>query len=150
MSEATLMKPYLPGKWIGQTGTVKYTPCSNDLTRLDFYLWGSLMDVVYCALVCQTQRCLQANDGHLEHLFHFNLCCSHSFLYQIGLPINYLPDILYVEVCIHFWTPLYWLTCSSGCIIINKPSGIRNIPNFSNTPCTFFRKNSCQKVGCMA
>jgi hypothetical protein len=38
----------LPGQWIGGRGSVKYHSCLPDLTPLDFYLWRSLKDVVYC------------------------------------------------------------------------------------------------------
>ncbi|PSN52652.1 hypothetical protein C0J52_08821 [Blattella germanica] len=37
----------LPGRWIGRRGAVEYPPRSPDLTPLDFYLWGTLKDVVY-------------------------------------------------------------------------------------------------------
>jgi hypothetical protein len=37
----------LPGRWIGQRGAVEFPPRSPDLTRLDFYLWGTRKDVVY-------------------------------------------------------------------------------------------------------
>jgi hypothetical protein len=89
----------LRSQWIGWRGSIEYHPCSPYLTPLDFYLWGSLKDVVYCrkrptlemlreeaetacasipvdtlatdahALVLWTQKCLQANGGHFEHLF---------------------------------------------------------------------------------
>jgi hypothetical protein len=78
---------------------------------LEFYLWGSLKDVPYrrkpptleplreeiersCAAipldtsatvprapVRLTQKCLQANGGHFEHLFYFNPSC----VYQISI-----------------------------------------------------------------
>jgi hypothetical protein len=38
----------LPGQWIGRRGAVEFPPRSPDLTPLDFYLWGTLKDVVYC------------------------------------------------------------------------------------------------------
>jgi hypothetical protein len=38
----------LPGQWIGQRISVEYPPCSPDLTPFDFYLQGSVKDVVYC------------------------------------------------------------------------------------------------------
>jgi hypothetical protein len=71
---------------------------SPDLTLLDFYLWGTLKDVVYCrklatlvviqeetetacaaihmdtsanvaqAVVCRNQKCLDADGIHFEHL----------------------------------------------------------------------------------
>jgi len=37
----------LPGQWIGRRGAVQFPPRSPDLTLLDFYLWGTLQDVVY-------------------------------------------------------------------------------------------------------
>jgi len=37
----------LPGQWIGRRGAVEFPPRSPDLTPLDFYLWGTLKDVVY-------------------------------------------------------------------------------------------------------
>jgi len=37
----------LEGHWIGRRGTFEYPPLSPDLTALDFYLWGTLKDVVY-------------------------------------------------------------------------------------------------------
>jgi hypothetical protein len=37
----------LPGLWIGQRGSVEYPPRSPNLPPLNFYLWGSLKDVVY-------------------------------------------------------------------------------------------------------
>ena len=37
----------LQGHWIGQRGTFEFPPRSPDLTTLDFYLWGTLKDVVY-------------------------------------------------------------------------------------------------------
>jgi len=36
-----------PGRWIGRRGAVEFPPRSPDLTPLDFYLWGTLKDVVY-------------------------------------------------------------------------------------------------------
>jgi hypothetical protein len=38
----------LPGQWIGRTSRVEYPPRSSDLNPFDFYLSGSLNDVVYC------------------------------------------------------------------------------------------------------
>ncbi|PNF38153.1 hypothetical protein B7P43_G14557, partial [Cryptotermes secundus] len=62
-----------PGQWMGR-GSVEYPPCSSDLTLIDFYLWESLKDVVYCRkpLTLETLReeietlnsCLPANGGH--------------------------------------------------------------------------------------
>jgi len=37
----------LPGQWIGRRGAAEFPPHSPDLTLLDFYLWGTLKDVVY-------------------------------------------------------------------------------------------------------
>jgi len=37
----------LPGQWIGRRGAVEFPPCSPDLKPLDFYIWGTLKDVVY-------------------------------------------------------------------------------------------------------
>jgi len=37
----------LPGQWIGRRGAVEFPPHSLDLTPLDFYLWGTLKDVLY-------------------------------------------------------------------------------------------------------
>ncbi|KAJ4449679.1 hypothetical protein ANN_01083 [Periplaneta americana] len=36
-----------PGHWIGRRGPIDFPPCSSDLTPLDFYLWGTLKNVVY-------------------------------------------------------------------------------------------------------
>jgi len=88
----------LQGHWIGQRGTFEFPPCSPDFTPLDFYLWGTLKDVVYrkkparlwdlraeiraaCATIpihtltkvaqptaCRCNRCLAANSNHFEHL----------------------------------------------------------------------------------
>jgi hypothetical protein len=87
----------VPGQWIGRRGGVEYPPRSPDLTPLDFYLWGTLKDMVYrrkpatlatlreeiemsCAaitvdilvnvarsVVRRTQMCLDANCEHIEH-----------------------------------------------------------------------------------
>jgi len=37
----------LPGQWIGRRSAVEFPPRSPELTPLDFYLWGTLNDVVY-------------------------------------------------------------------------------------------------------
>ena len=37
----------LQGHCIGRRGTIEFPPRSPDLTPLDFYLWGTLKDVVY-------------------------------------------------------------------------------------------------------
>ena len=37
----------MPGRWIGRRGALVFPPRSPDLTPLDFYLWGTLKDVVY-------------------------------------------------------------------------------------------------------
>jgi len=88
----------LPGQPIGWRGAVEFHPRSPDLTPLDFYLWGTLKDVVYrrklatlvvlreeiemaCtvihvgtlvnvaqAVVCRNQKCLDADGNHFEHL----------------------------------------------------------------------------------
>ena len=88
----------LQGHWIGQRGTFEFPPRSLDLTPLDFYLWGTLKDVVYrkkpatlgdfraeiraaCAAIPintltdvnqsttrRCNRCLAANGKHFEHL----------------------------------------------------------------------------------
>jgi hypothetical protein len=88
----------LPGQWIGRRGADEFPPHSPDLTPLDFYLWGTLKDVVYCrklatlavlreeiemactaidmdtlvnvaeAVVCRNQKCLDADGNHFEHL----------------------------------------------------------------------------------
>jgi len=86
------------GHWIGRRGTFEFPPGSPDLTLLDFYLWGTLKDVVYrrkpatlgdlraeiraaCAAIPintltevvqstarRCNRCLAANGNHFEHL----------------------------------------------------------------------------------
>jgi len=88
----------LQGHWIGRRGTLEFPPRSPDLTLLDFYLWGTLKDVLFrmkpamlgdlraeirvaCAAipidtltkVAQStarcrNRCLAANGNHFEHL----------------------------------------------------------------------------------
>jgi hypothetical protein len=88
----------LLGQWIGQRGAVEFPPSSPDLTPLDFYLWGTLKDVVCrrkpatlavlreeietaCAAihvdtlvsvaqaaVRRNQKCLDADGNHFEHL----------------------------------------------------------------------------------
>lgn len=88
----------LQGHWIGRRGTFEFPPRSPDLTPPDFYLWGTLKDVVYrkkpttlgglraeiraaCAAIPintltevaqstarRCNRCLAANDNHFEHL----------------------------------------------------------------------------------
>jgi len=88
----------LKGHWIGRRGTFEFPPRSPDLTPLDFYLWGTLKDVVYrkrptllgdlraeireaCAAVpintltaiaqstaLRCDRCLVVNGNHIEHL----------------------------------------------------------------------------------
>ena len=88
----------LPGQWIGQRGAVEFPTRSPDLTPLDFYLWGTLKDVVYrrklaslavlweeietaCAAihvdtfvnvaqaaVRHNQKCLDTDGNHFEHL----------------------------------------------------------------------------------
>ena len=97
-----LTSPYnrqnLPGQWIGRRGADEFPPCSPDLTPLDFCLWGTLKDVVYCrkpatlavlweeiemacaaihvdtlvsvaqAVVRRNQKCLDADGNHFEHL----------------------------------------------------------------------------------
>jgi len=84
--------------WIGRRDTFEFPPRSPDLTSLDFYLWGTLKDVMYhkkpgmledlraeirvaCVAipinalseVAQStarhcNRCLAANGNHFEHL----------------------------------------------------------------------------------
>ena len=86
------------GQWIGRRGAVEFPPRSLNLTPLDFYLWGTLKDVVYrrklatlavlreeietaCAaihvdtlvnvaqaVVRGNQKCLDADGNHFEHL----------------------------------------------------------------------------------
>ena len=88
----------LPGHWIGRRGAFEFPARSPDLTPLDFYLWGTLKDVVYrrkpatiailqqeivtaCAAITldtldnvvrgavhRTNQCLEANGNHFEHL----------------------------------------------------------------------------------
>ena len=88
----------LQGHWIGRRGTFEFPPRLPDLTPLDFYLWGTLKDVVFrkqpatqgdlraviraaCAAIPintltkvaqstarRCNRCLAANGNHFEHL----------------------------------------------------------------------------------
>lgn len=88
----------LPGHWIGRRGPIEFPPRSPDLTPLDFYLWGHLKNVVYrrrpatlaalreeieaaCAAIAEdtfanvtrtvverTQKCIDADGEHFEHL----------------------------------------------------------------------------------
>jgi hypothetical protein len=44
----TYLDETVPGQWIGQRGAVEYPPRSPDVTPLDFYLWRTLKDMVYC------------------------------------------------------------------------------------------------------
>jgi len=37
----------LPGQWIGRMGAVEFPPHSPNLTTLDFFLRGTLKDVMY-------------------------------------------------------------------------------------------------------
>ncbi|KYN03855.1 hypothetical protein ALC62_05283, partial [Cyphomyrmex costatus] len=36
-----------PGRWIGKHGPHNWPPRSPDLTILDYYLWGTIKDLVY-------------------------------------------------------------------------------------------------------
>jgi hypothetical protein len=45
--ERAYLDENLPGQWIGRRGAVDFPPRSPDLTPLDFYLWGTLKDVLY-------------------------------------------------------------------------------------------------------
>ena len=88
----------LLGQWIGRRGSVELLPRSHVLTTLDFYLWGTLKDVVYrkklaalvvlreeietsCAaihvdtsvnvaqaVVRRNQKCPDADGNHFEYL----------------------------------------------------------------------------------
>ena len=88
----------LPGRRISRRGAVEYPPRSPDLTPLDFYLWGTLKDIVYrqkprtlyelrdsivhsCAniqlntlqsvvraAVRRHRLCVDVNGDHFEHL----------------------------------------------------------------------------------
>lgn len=40
-----------PGRWIGRGGPVAWPPRSPDLTPLDFYLWGTMEDMVFATPV---------------------------------------------------------------------------------------------------
>ena len=42
----------LPGRWIGRSGPIRWTPRSPDLTSLNFFLWGHLKNVV-CISLCE-------------------------------------------------------------------------------------------------
>lgn len=85
----------LPGHWIGRRGPIEFPP---DLTPLDFYLWGTLKNIVYrrkpatlaalreeietaCAAIAEdtfanvartvvqrTQKCVDAHGVHFEQL----------------------------------------------------------------------------------
>uniref|UniRef100_A0A2C9L5J0 Tc1-like transposase DDE domain-containing protein n=1 Tax=Biomphalaria glabrata TaxID=6526 RepID=A0A2C9L5J0_BIOGL len=37
----------VPGQWIGRRGPIEFPARSPDLTPLDFFLWGTVKDVVY-------------------------------------------------------------------------------------------------------
>jgi hypothetical protein len=93
----TYLYETMPGQWIGRRGAVEYPPRSPDIAPLDFYVWGTLKDIVYrrkpatlaalreeiemsCpaitvdtlvtvarSVVRQTQMCLDANGEHFEH-----------------------------------------------------------------------------------
>lgn len=36
-----------PNKWIGRGGPINWPPRSPDLTKLDYFLWGTIKDIVY-------------------------------------------------------------------------------------------------------
>ena len=36
-----------PNRWIGRDGPIPWPPHSPDITPLDFFLWGYIMDIVY-------------------------------------------------------------------------------------------------------
>ena len=36
-----------PNRWIGHKGSVTWPVRSSDLTSLDYFLWGTLKDMVY-------------------------------------------------------------------------------------------------------
>ncbi|KAI8779674.1 hypothetical protein BgiBS90_018868 [Biomphalaria glabrata] len=38
---------YVPGQWIGRRGPKEFPERSPDLTKLDFFLWGTVKDEVY-------------------------------------------------------------------------------------------------------
>ncbi|KOC64115.1 hypothetical protein WH47_01683 [Habropoda laboriosa] len=42
-----LISTKYPGRWIGRSGTVEWPARSPDLIPIDFYLWGTLKDIVY-------------------------------------------------------------------------------------------------------
>lgn len=83
-----------PEQWIGLHGPVNWPPRSPDLTALDFFLWGTMRDILFreapttpenmrerivasftevTARSLQQMRrridlCIQENGGHIEHL----------------------------------------------------------------------------------
>jgi len=66
----------LQGHWIGQRGTFEFPPRSPDLTTLDFYLWGTLKDVVY------RRKQAMLGDLHAE----IRAACA-------AIPINTLTEV---------------------------------------------------------
>lgn len=43
----TFLNLHFPGRWIGINGPIAWPPRSPDLTVLDFFLWGTLKEMVY-------------------------------------------------------------------------------------------------------
>ena len=41
-------------RWIGRDGPICWSPCSSDLTSLDFFLWGNVKDRVFATPVNDT------------------------------------------------------------------------------------------------
>ena len=87
-----------PNSWIGRLGSIKYSPCSPNLTPPDFLFWDMLKNSVYskklgtkdhlmsmivksckeisedlCQGVCysvvqRTAKCIEKDSQHFEHL----------------------------------------------------------------------------------
>jgi hypothetical protein len=50
-SVKTFLDQQFPGKWIGRGGPIAWPPRSQELTPLDFFLWGNIKELVHRAKV---------------------------------------------------------------------------------------------------
>ena len=57
-----------PNRWVGRGGSVPWTPRSPDLTPLDYFLWGSMKNMVYGTPVTSEEDLIAGVYGAIESL----------------------------------------------------------------------------------
>jgi len=83
-----------PGHWLGSGGPILWSPCSPDLSPLDFFFLGIVKDIVFHEKV-------QNMNGLCDIIVRIAECVTSEMLVVTWQGTEYHPDVCYTTNCAH-------------------------------------------------